>query len=239
MKRVGVAALVALAAAGAFACTELNGPLRPARYAFAEIVTDSVTADTTVDGVNYPADTVVTDTVWFHWPQSSLPVKIWADTALGLRDRVTRGLGLWKQILQFGEYDATLVSDSTTADVIVLAGVSPLGSARPARFHSMAPQCEGETDFDISRPDHKKVILPVRVYVQNKFPVDQDSTQACLDLTTAHELGHTLGLFQHSPDSADLMYADPQVDAPSAADASTVLFLYHYLPKLVPVHTHG
>ena len=239
MKRGSVAALVALAAAGVFACTELNSPIRPARYAFAEVVTDSVTADTVVDGVNYPADTVVTDTVWFHWPQSSLPVKVWADTTLGLRDRVTRGLGLWKQILEYGEYDATLVSDSTTADVIVLAGVSPLPSARPVRFHSMAPQCSGETDFDISRPDHKKVILPVRVYVENKYSVDSASTQDCLDLTTAHELGHTLGLFQHSPDPADLMYADPQVSAPSAADASTVLFLYHYLPKLVPVHTHG
>ena len=239
MTRGRVAGLVALAALGAFACTELNGPLRPARYAFAEVITDSVTADTTVDGVDYPADTVVTDTVWFHWPPSSVPVKIWADTALGLRDRVTRGLGLWKQILEYGEYGATLVSDSTAADVIVLAGVSPLGSARPVRFRAMAPQCEGETDFDISRPDHKKIILPVRVYVQNKFPVDQDSTQDCLDLTTAHELGHTLGLFQHSTNPADLMYADPQVAAPSAADASTVLFLYHFPLKLVPVHTHG
>lgn len=237
-RRVG-AALLALVGASALACTELSGPIRPGRYAFAEVVTDSVVTDTTVNGVHYPADTVVTDTVWFHWPQSSLPVRIWADTALGLRERAARGIGLWKQILEYGEYDAVFTDDSTTADVIVLAGISPLPSAHPVRFHSMAPQCFGETDFDISRPDHKKIILPVRVYVQNKFPVDQDSTQGCLDLTTAHELGHSLGLFQHSDSASDLMYPDPVVPAPSPRDAATVLDLYHFEPKLVPVHTHG
>ncbi|MFI5236275.1 MAG: hypothetical protein ACHQXA_11235, partial [Gemmatimonadales bacterium] len=225
-------ALVALGAA--IGCTELIGPLRPAGYAFAAFIRDSVTDSVVVDGKLYPKDTVTADSVFFHWPSTSLPVRIWADTALGLRDRVVRGIGLWKQILQYGEYEATLVNDSASADVIVLSGTAPPAAPHRIAMYSMAPQCFGETDFDISHPDHKKVMLPVRIYIDNKFPVDQDSTQSCLDLTTAHELGHSLGLFQHSPNPTDLMFANPVVAGPSGADAATVLFLYHIRPGLVP-----
>lgn len=230
--------LVALAVAGASGCTEISGPLRPVGYGFTQVVRDSVTdaGGITVDGVHYPKDTVTVDTVWFSWPRSGLPVRIWADTALGLRDRVARAAGLWETILQYGEYGITMVDDSTGADVIVRSGISPLPSPSPLSLHSMAPQCFGETDITVSHPDHRKLILPIRVYVQNKYPVAQDSTGWCLDLTVAHELGHSLGLLQHSPDPSDLMYADPQVAVPSQADASTVLYIYHlqFRGKLVP-----
>ncbi|MGH7591836.1 MAG: hypothetical protein ACREL2_10395 [Gemmatimonadales bacterium] len=226
------------ASAVALACSELTGPFRPTGYGFSLVVRDSVTADTTVGGKLYHQDSVYTDTVWFHWPQSRLPVRIWADTSggLGLPGHVRDGIALWKQVLQYGEYDAVLVPDSTQADVLVYSGVpSDTAGIFPVRMHSMAPQCSGATDIRVSSPDHHKLLLPTRIYIENKYPLGQDSTTWCLGLTVAHELGHSMGLFQHSDSADDLMSSNPLVPAPTVRDASTVLFLYHFRSDLVPV----
>ena len=235
MKRRGTLVLALAAAGVVLACAELSSPLRPTGYGFTLVARDSMTANDTVDGVVYYQDSVYTDTVWFHWPASRLPVRIWADTSggLGLPGHVRDGIALWKQVLQYGEYDATLVSDSTHADVLVYAGVPPVLPAA-VRMRSMAPQCSGATDVIVSRPDHKKLLLPIRIYVENKYPLGQDSTTWCLGLTVAHELGHSMGLFQHSDSLDDLMSSNPLVPAPTARDISTVLFLYHFRPDLVP-----
>lgn len=235
MKR-WIALGVAAAGVVVLACAELSGPLRPTGYGFTLVAQDSVTADTTVDGVLYHQDSVYTDTVWFHWPRSRLPVRVWADTSggLGLPGHVRDAIALWKQVLEYGEYDAVLVPDSTQAEVLVYAGVPPVLPAA-VRMRSMAPQCSGATDVVVSRPDHRKLLLPIRIYVENKYPLGQDSTTWCLGLTVAHEMGHSLGLFQHSDSADDLMASNPLVPAPTARDISTVLFLYHFRPDLVPV----
>ena len=231
--RIVAAAL--LAGAVAAACAELSGPLRPAGYAFTLVARDSVTADTTIGSRLYHQDSVYTDTVWFYWPRSRLPVRIWVDTlgGLDLPMHIEHGIALWKSILQYGEYDATLVSDSAHADVQVFSGPPPL-TAAGVQMRALAPQCSGATDVRVSAPDHKKLLLPVRIYIENKYPLSDTSTTGCLALTAAHELGHSLGLFQHSDSATDLMAPDPVVPAPTARDASTVLFLYHFRPDLVP-----
>jgi predicted Zn-dependent protease len=47
-----------------------------------------------------------------------------------------------------------------------------------------------------------------------------------------HELGHALGLLQHSPDTTDLMHSSPRVRAPS--DRRSVEVLYHTEPTIAP-----
>jgi predicted Zn-dependent protease len=51
-------------------------------------------------------------------------------------------------------------------------------------------------------------------------------------LTTTHEIGHALGIFTHSPDPEDLMYADPVVSTISRRDRSTAELAYHTPPTL-------
>jgi predicted Zn-dependent protease len=62
-----------------------------------------------------------------------------------------------------------------------------------------------------------------------------DSAQACLTRVAAHEVGHTLGLFQHSDDPGDLMYSFPAVNRPSTRDANTVITLYGTVRNVAPV----
>ena len=98
----------------------------------------------------------------------------------------------------------------------------------------MAPECSGATDLEVS-DDHTQLLVPIRIFIDPVLPEDEPATQTCLALTTIHELGHALGIFQHSPNPDDIMFADPRVEAPSAKDRATIEALYHYPPTLEPV----
>src|SRR6185295_18103885 len=57
------------------------------------------------------------DTLSFHWPQSRLPVKVWAQDTLDLPAHTKDGLDQWKAGFLYGEFDAVMVSDSNVADI--------------------------------------------------------------------------------------------------------------------------
>ena len=76
------------------------------------------------------------DTLSFHWPRSSLPVKVWAEDALNLPSHTRRGLDQWEEAFLYGEFAAVVVSDSSTADVIVRNGLASKGDLNVTRLES-------------------------------------------------------------------------------------------------------
>lgn len=174
-----------------------------------------------------------TDTLTFHWQPAELPVKIWVEDSANLAAQINRGIGLWQNTLGTSTYRAVTVTDSTTADVIVR--VAPiLASAPAAGAARSAPVCQGETVVD-TVASRFQLAVPLRINIEFLAAPASDSAQACLRRVAAHELGHSLGLFQHSPNNQDLMYSVPKVDAPSTRDANTVITLYAAPRTMVPI----
>lgn len=207
-----------LAAGTALACGDIAEPLRDDLYEWRIIVGSGETADT----------------VHFHWARNELPVRVWVEDVGELPAWMQRAIDTWESVYLYREFQAQLVSDSSTADVIVLGTPAPakvrLGVTR---LHAMAPECFGATDLDVS-DDLTQLRLPVRIFIS---PVEGDiaGLDRCLGLTTIHELGHALGIFQHSPNPEDIMFADPVVEAPSDRDRGTIEAVYHYPPTLEAV----
>jgi predicted Zn-dependent protease len=159
------------------------------------------------------------------------------EDAASLPVNVPTAIATWRGAFLYGEFDATIVSDSASADVIVRAGGAPGAefSRRAVRLHSaLAPQCAGATDLDISE-DHTQLRLPVRMYIDPRSDPNAPDLPACLTLTTTHELGHALGIWEHSPQATDIMFADPVATAPSVRDLGTAEVLYHRPPNVEPV----
>ncbi len=175
------------------------------------------------------------DSLSFQWPQSRLPVRVWVEGAASLPENVPRAIAAWRTAFLYGEFDATVVSDSSSADVIVRASPAPgVQFARTRLRSALATECAGATDLDIS-DDHTQLRLPVRVYVDPRPDPAAPGLAACLALTTTHEFGHALGIWRHSGAPTDIMFADPMVAAPSERDLQTAEVIYHLTPNVEPV----
>jgi hypothetical protein len=173
------------------------------------------------------------DTLSFHWPSSDLPVRFWVEDSANLPAHVQHGIAQWEGVFLYGEFSGMVVSDSTTADIIVRTGIAPKSVLSITRLERvLAPECQGATDVELS-PSGQEILLPIRVYVDPRFPAGSVGLEECMALTTSHEVGHALGIFAHSPDPADIMYADPVVSTPSPRDRSTAELAYHTEPTLI------
>ena len=72
------------------------------------------------------------------------------------------------------------------------------------------------------------------MYITPKYdPALVDLTE-CFRVTATHELGHSLGIFDHSSDAADIMYGQPEVQGLSARDVNTAQYLAHWPANLTP-----
>ena len=207
----GVAALIALA------CGDIAAPVRGDLYEWR------------LEAPSIPGPGL--DTLSFHWDRSDLPVRVWVQETDNLPGHVARAIDVWEAAFLYREFDATLVDDSASADVVVVSG-PPGPKLRLKRLHSaLAPECAGATDLDIDVAS-AELRLPILVFIDPRSLPDDPGIEPCLALTSIHEMGHALGIFAHSPDPEDIMFADPEVDLPSARDRRTAEAVYHTPPTL-------
>ena len=167
----------------------------------------------------------------FHWPANRLPVRYYATTQGTLATRVRNGLLAWERQFLYGEFTGVLVADSNNADVIVVWRDSVPPDVPPDTAGAVGA-CGGVTTIVV---DSTNVITgPIRVEVSVNPGYTLAQVAACTRRVAAHELGHTLGIFTHSPATRDLMYGAPSVETPSARDRATVEVLYHSTPTIGP-----
>jgi hypothetical protein len=169
----------------------------------------------------------------FRWPASRLPVRVFADTRGPMSSLVAQGLAAWEAQFLYGEFRAALEPDSSRADVVVTwTGTVPPDV--PPDPGPPVPACGGLTTLIVDATG-AALERPIRVTVTDLGgQPTPGQLVACFARTVTHELGHALGLLQHSSDPADLMAAQPLTAAPTARDRRTVEVLYHTVPTIGP-----
>jgi predicted Zn-dependent protease len=169
------------------------------------------------------------DTLTFHWTAAQLPVRVWAQDTLATPQHVQDAIDRWKSAFLYGEFDAVLVPDSGRADLIVR--VQPLsGNGIPALLGA----CEAETEIETGNT-RRELRVPIHISLHPKADPSVVDPAPCLDIVATHELGHAMGIFQHSDDPLDLMFAQPDVNTPSMRDIHTIETIYHLPSNMVPV----
>lgn len=149
------------------------------------------------------------------------------------------GAARWNRAVRFGEYELVRAASVREADVLLrwaddvspidLTGCLPAGSRAVTTFclHPDDPRrLYAYPNLD-GTPGSVRMVVSV-LGAEASFP------ERAEQLIT-HELGHVLGIGQHSPNSADLMHGgSPTRSTLSPRDAATVRVLYHTEPHIVP-----
>lgn len=210
----------ALAALTLLACGDIAAPVRSGHYEWR------------LETPSSPGPGL--DTLSFHWDRSALPVRVWVEDTEGLPGHVARAIETWESAFLYHEFQGELVDDSAAADVIV-SGAAAGAQLQRLRLHSaLAPECAGVTELDID-VSASELRLPIRIAIEPRVLPDDPGLEACLALTSIHEMGHALGIFAHSPNPADIMFTDPEVEVPSERDRTTAEVAYHTPPTLEAV----
>lgn len=160
-------------------------------------------------------------------------------TTQALREAFRRGADAWNAVAVFAEYHLVEAERLETADVVLTwSDVIPpveTGQCRPAITQAVTTFCVDNFGTDSVRlrvfpprdggaPGNVRMLVTILA-----------TEVANVDRLVAHELGHVLGISQHSEDPRDLMWrTDPQPFGPTRRDAATVQVLYHTRADIVP-----
>lgn len=172
----------------------------------------------------------------FHWPPDRLPVRYWVAPDAGVvRDFVATGIARWTDQFLWGEFRGILVEDSATADVLIWVTPSSPPDGDPTDDPPVFGACAGVTSNDTTDPPGPQALVgPFTVSVTWDDRYSAVDVVNCLERVTIHEIGHTIGLFGHSPNDFDLMNGTPRVATPSPGDRVTAEVLYDTPASILP-----
>jgi len=161
----------------------------------------------------------------FHWTADRLPVRYWISPDAGVvADFAREGIQRWSNQFLYGEFRGVVVEDSTQADVLVRVRPSTPPDGTPTNDPPELGACDGVTSNEVF---DGRLTGPFRVQINWDVRYGDVDVVNCLERVAVHEIGHTIGIFGHSPNEFDLMNPTPRVGTPSDADRATVEVLYH------------
>jgi hypothetical protein len=172
------------------------------------------------------------DTLSFHWPREMLPVRVWVEDSLTCR-RTWSTASNWRDAfvprVRRRPRGRTRRRGRTEARADPAAQGRGDGRPRPRVVPGARarPIDTTTTRFELQ--------LPVRMYIDPKFDPGSVDLSECFDITATHEIGHSLGIFRHTGDPADMMYSDPEASGLSERYRQTAEVLSHYPANMIPV----
>lgn len=159
-----------------------------------------------------------------------------------LESAFTAAAATWNRPVLFGEYEIVSAGGVVDADVVLrwsdevapvdLSGCQPVISRAVTTFCLAADDASRLHRFPL-RPPHDTAHSRVRMVVT--ILGSEASRPHEVERLVAHELGHVLGLADHSPDPQDLMFGGQPTRATlSRRDEATIHVLYHTRPDILP-----
>jgi hypothetical protein len=188
----------------------------------------------------FPGDTARV----LRWPVGAT-IRVFIEGGTGARamtllDAFERGAELWNDAALYGEYRLLRTVTRPEADVVLTWSDLPpvvdpsncrVDIGRAVTTFCLRSDRQGLEVFPLVPPDANRGPGSVKMLVT---VLGSESTPAAADRLVTHELGHVLGIAQHSLNPADLMHVTNSVAAPSRADAATAQILYHTPADLTP-----
>lgn len=155
-----------------------------------------------------------------------------------LRDALRHAVRAWNESVRFGEYRLVVSSMLEASDVVVMwsTDLAPVETSdcSPSGGRAFTTFClddSGERLEPFPIPGMNSSSVRFLVTVRTSEAGDAARVRSLV----AHEIGHVLGIAQHSPNSVDLMYAgDLLRDVPNVRDRATIQVLYHATPDILP-----
>ena len=145
--------------------------------------------------------------------------------SVDLAGAVQRAVASWNTVPQEREFTLEVVTNRDVADVIVydrsipqpvVTGSCPFNPSGAAGYTYFCP-LNGRAER--LRPIASTVLTTAIVI---RVDMTTTATQSLLDALVAHEMGHTVGIGGHSPQTTDVMYTRPTVSAPTDRDRATL-----------------
>jgi predicted Zn-dependent protease len=155
-----------------------------------------------------------------------------------LRDATVHGVEMWNQAALYGEVALAMAESIQEADVVVeyshVASPVELSDCFPSGGLAVTTFCLTESGTNLKvfpfvsgTGSNVKFVLTVRVTPQ--------TSETDVRRLVTHEIGHVLGIAQHSPKQTDLMFGGALLrDDPSPADRATLQVLYHTKADITP-----